>query len=123
MIRAAFLADTKDETGSSLARGEALIFLDNRLKNRKTFIEWNKTVMGPILDKLGVEQGGVNSDRLYKLANNIELLLTQNSGLGVHIGPIHVASIGQADDVVLVSNCISFKPYFISLSNMHLPTM
>ena len=96
----------KDETGYSLARGEALIFLDNRLKNRKTFIEWNKTVMGPILDKLGVEQGGVNSDRLYKLANNIELLLTQNSGLGVHIGPIHVASIGQADDVVLVSNCI-----------------
>ena len=62
--------------------------------------------MGPILDKLGVEQGGVNSDRLYKLANNIELLLTQNSGLGVHIGPIHIASIGQADDVALVSNCI-----------------
>ena len=106
VIRAAFLADTKDETGSSLARGEALIFLDNRLKNRRTFIEWNKIVMGPILDKLGVEQGGVNSDRLYKLANNIELLLTQNSGLGVHIGPVHVASIGQADDVVLVSNCI-----------------
>ena len=39
VIRAAFLADTKDETGSSLARGEALIFLDNRLKNRRTFIE------------------------------------------------------------------------------------
>ena len=56
VIRAAFLAGS---------RGEGLIFLDNRLKNRKTFVEWNKTLMGPILDKLGVEQGGVNSDRLY----------------------------------------------------------
>ena len=97
VIRAAFLAGS---------RGEGLIFLDNRLKNRKTFVEWNKVLMGPILDKLGVEQGGINSDRLYKLANNVELLLTQKSGLGVHLGPVHVASVGQADDVALVSNCI-----------------
>ena len=97
VIRAAFLAGS---------RGEGLIFLDNRLKNRKTFVEWNKLLMGPILDKLGVEQGGINSDRLYKLANNVELLLTQQSGLGVNLGPVHIASIGQADDVALVSNCI-----------------
>ena len=95
-IRAAYLAGTT---------GESLLFLDNRLKNRKTYVEWCKTLMGPILDKLGVEQGGINSDRLYKLANNAELLVTQQSQLGVHLGPIHVASIGQADDVALVSSC------------------
>ena len=61
--------------------------------------------MGPILDELGVEQGGVNSDREYKLCNNPELKVTQKSQLGVDIGPVHVASVGQADDVALVSTC------------------
>ena len=96
-IRGAFLAGS---------RGEGLIFLNNRLKNRKTFIEWNKTLMGPIIDKIDLEQGGCNSDRLYKLANNAELIVTQQSLLGVQLGPVHVASVGQADDVALVSNCL-----------------
>ena len=46
--------------------------------------------MGPINDKLGVEQGGCNSDRLYKLANNAELNLTQQSQLGVQLGAAQV---------------------------------
>ena len=95
-IRAAFLA------GSS---GQGLVFLDNRLKNRKTFVEWEKCVLGPILDLLGVEQGGILSDRLYKLANNAELTLTHRSNLGVQLGPTHVASVGQADDIALMSSC------------------
>ena len=98
VIRAAFLAGTE---------GEALVYLNNRLRNRRTFVEWNKKLMGPIRDELGVEQGGVNSDREYKLANNEELLITQNSNLGVQLCPsVHVASVGQADDVALASNCI-----------------
>ena len=74
--------------------------------------------MGPISDKLGVKQGGCLSDRLYKLANNVELAVTQQSTLGVTMcicnantttpnsrcQCTHVASIGQADDVALVSN-------------------
>ena len=35
--------------------GHGLIYLDNRLKNRKTFVEWDKILMGPIHDLLGVE--------------------------------------------------------------------
>ena len=95
-----------------------MLYLDNRLKNRKTYPEFLKILIGPISDRLGVEQGGCLSDRLYKLANNVELVLTQQSTLGVHmckcnlstVTPtnrcecIHVASIGQADDVALVSN-------------------
>ena len=46
-IRSAYIA------GSS---GQGLIYLDNRMANRKTFIVWNKVLMGPINDKLGVEQ-------------------------------------------------------------------
>jgi hypothetical protein len=108
-IRAAFLAGS---------HGEGLIFLDNRLGNRKTYPEFQKVLMGPISDQLGVEQGGCLSDRLYKLANNAELFLLQQSTLGVKmcvcsadtVTPttrcecVHVAGVGQADDVALVSN-------------------
>ena len=86
--------------------GKGLLFLDNRLKNRHTFIEWDKTLMGPVKDKLGVEQGGINSDRLYKLANNKELIVTQQSDLGLHLGDVHCAGVGQADDVFLLSDDI-----------------
>ena len=96
-IRSAYLA------GSD---GHGLLYLNNRLKNRKTFTEWDKTLMGPVRDKLGVEQGGCNSDRLYKLANNKELIMTQQSQLGLQLGTVHCASVGQADDVALVSDSI-----------------
>ena len=86
--------------------GQGLLYLDNRMKNRHTYIEWDKILMGPVRDKLGVEQGGINSDRLYKLANNKELKITQQSALGLKIGDIHCGSIGQADDVGLVSDDI-----------------
>ena len=71
-----------------------------------TYVEWDKVLMGPIHDKLGVEQGGCNSDRIYRLANNKELSLTQASMLGLNLGAVHVASIGQADDVALISDDI-----------------
>ena len=73
---------------------------------RKTYLEWDKVLMGPINDKLGVEQGGVNSDKTYKLCNNIQLSEAQRSGLGVDLGAVVVSSIGQADDTVLISECL-----------------
>ena len=83
---------------------QGLLYLDNRLGNRKTYCEWSKTLMGPIMDKLGVEQGGVNSDKLYKLANNDQLHIAQLSQLGISLGSHIVSSIGQADDSALVAN-------------------
>ena len=73
--------------------------------------------MGPIMDKLGVEQGGVNSDRLYKLANNDQLNVAQLSNLGINLGTTIVSCIGQADDSVLQSNNI------FNLQNLLLLTM
>ena len=94
MVRNLFLLDTD---------GSRLIYLDNRLKNRKTFCEWDRKVMGPILDEQGVEQGGVPSSDLYGTYNNEQLDSAQESGLGLHYHDIHIAAVGQADDVVLVS--------------------
>ena len=76
-ILAAYNAGTKDQ---------GLFYLDARMGNRQTFPQWGTTIMGPITDKLGLEQGAVNSDRLYKLCNNSQLQEAQDSGLGIDIG-------------------------------------
>ena len=62
--------------------------------------------MGPIHDTLGVEQGGCLSDRLYKLANNEQITVAQQSQLGVALNNIVVSAIGQADDTCLLSDCL-----------------
>ena len=48
---------------------QGIIIINERLQNRKTVCEWNKTMMGPIEDECGVEQGGINSSDLYKVYN------------------------------------------------------
>ena len=63
--------------------------------------------MGPIEDSLGVEQGGVNSDKLYKLCNNTQLSTAQSSTLGVDLTSNVISSIGLADDTALLSNSLS----------------
>ena len=56
-----------------------LVLKEKVLFSRQTFVEWDKCLMGPINDKLGVEQGGCLSDRLYKLTNNEQLSMAQDS--------------------------------------------
>ena len=96
-IRSAFLAGTSDQ---------GLLYLDARLKNRKTYPEWDKVLMGPIHDSLGLEQGGCNSDRIYKLCNNNQLRTAQLSRLGVDCKAAVVSCVGQADDTILLSDDI-----------------
>ena len=96
-IRSAYLAGTRDH---------GLLYLLNRLSNRRTFPEWDKVLMGPIMDLLGLEQGNVNSDRIYKLCNNNQLNTAQYSRLGVNCEDEVISAIGQADDTVLLSDCI-----------------
>ena len=100
IIRNAFLAGT---------HGQALLYLADRLGSRQTYVEWEKCMMGPIHDTLGVEQGGYLSDRLYKLANNEQLSVAQSSHLGVSLNGIVVSAIGQAGDTCLLSNCLSVQ--------------
>lgn len=94
-----------------------LLYLNNRLRNRRTFCEWNKEIAGPILDNMGVEQGGINSDRLYKLANNNQLKVAQASHLGADIGSTVVSCIGQADDSCLIATSIHELQCLLLLTN------
>ena len=49
--------------------GDHLLYLDMRLKHRKTVMEWDRKIIGPIDDELGFEQGGISSEDLYTIYN------------------------------------------------------
>ena len=68
--------------------------------------EWDGEKMGPAEDTTGFEQGGINSGDYYKLYNNEQLVTAQSSELGVDIGSDTISGVGQADDVMLLSNDI-----------------
>ena len=100
--------------------GDALLFLNHRLKHRKTYVDWDKTLMGPMLDENGVEQGGINSSDFYKLYNNDQLTSAQASCLGVDMGnSVVVGAIGQADDVILASNDIDSLRLLVTLTEKY----
>ena len=85
--------------------GNSLLYMENRLASRLTFCEFNKKLAGPIKDQQGLEQGGLSSSDCYKLYNNDCLNQTQQSNLGVELGPsLTISAVGQADDTVLMSN-------------------
>ena len=90
-------------TAAAYKADQSLLYMANRLATRRTFIQFSSTLMGPILDQRGVEQGGVNSGDEFQLANNEELVVTNGAGLGLNMGETSVGSIGVADDVALVS--------------------
>ena len=90
--------------------GDTLTYLNHRITSRKTYVEWDNTLMGPIVDEHGLEQGNNNSSDFYKLYNNELLKVTQNSGLGIPLKSQIISSVGLADDSVLAAN---------KLSNLH----
>ena len=95
---------------------QLLCHLNNRLICRKTIVDWNRQLMGPIADELGLEQGGVNSSDLYKIYGKEQLDLAQKSHLGVKMKNVTISSIGQADDIALVSNDIHSLFYLLTLT-------
>ena len=50
--------------------GNSPLYLKNRLSSRITYCDWERKLMGPILDEHGLEQGGIPSSDLYKMYNN-----------------------------------------------------
>ena len=55
--------------------------------------------MGPILDTMGVEQGGCFSDKIYRLVNNVQLETAQQSELGVNLGRV-VTNSGTSEVIL-----------------------
>ena len=86
--------------------GSAILFTDSRLESRLTVYEWDGQKMGPAKDDTGFEQGGINSSDFYKMYNNEQLVTAQSSELGVDVGSAVISAVGQADDVMLLSNDI-----------------
>ena len=98
---------------------QSFLYLNNRLQNRSTFVDYNGCIMGPIHDKQGLEQGGISSSEQYKIFGREQLELAQQSSLGVRLGNLVVSAIGQADDTVLISNDINFLFYLLQLTNYY----
>lgn len=98
--------------------GDTLSYLNNRLENRQTFLDWNGQVMGPINDERGLEQGGVSSSDFYKIFSQEQLVMAQNSALGVPLGPLTISGIGQADDTALLANNIHHLHFLLHLTSV-----
>ena len=98
--------------------GHRLLYLDNRLKYCQTFLEWDKRVLGPIHDEVGLEQGGVSSGEHYVANRSENLEGAQDSNLGVpfHAAGVTVAYIGVAHDVTLISHDIHFLKNLLQLT-------
>ena len=110
LIRRLFLDTTPDQR---------IRYWDLRLANRTTFCQWENETMGPIDDQLGVEQGGPNGSEHYKIYNNEQLCMAQDSGLGTAISGLPVAAVGQADDTALLSNNIHQLQHLLDLSILY----
>ena len=88
--------------------GNTIIYMSQRLVNRLTFLDWDQTLMGPICDEQGLEQGGSNSGDLYKIYNNELLKNVQKSALGIPLSKnLVISGIGLADDTVMAANKLS----------------
>ena len=97
---------------------QSLMYLNHRLENRKTFVDWDGQLMGPIDDEQGLEQGGANSSDLYKIFGKEQLSMAQRSSLGVFFGHTTVSCIGQADDTALISNDVQKLFYLLELTKI-----
>ena len=94
-------------------------YWDLRLTNRTTFCQWENQTMGPIKDELGIEQGGPNGSEYWKIYNNEQLSVAQESGLGASISGIPAASVGQADDTALLSHDLHQLQCLLDLSLLY----
>ena len=93
--------------------GHSVLYMENRLANRITFLDFDKILVGPVYDQKGLEQGGVSSSDCYKIYNNELFDLAQTSNLGVDLGGnLVISAVGQADDAALLANDLS-KLYHI----------
>ena len=98
--------------------GQTLMYINNRLQNRQTYIEWDGSVMGPILDQCGLEQGGVSSSDFYKIFSRDQLAMAQDSRLGAPLGNLLVSAVGIADDTALVANDIRSLKLLLHLTSI-----
>ena len=84
LVRKLFFAGTS---------GQTHLYINDRLESRATFLDWDKQIMGPILDVKGVEPGAVNSDHLYKIFGKDLLTICHSSKFGIFINGLVTSAI------------------------------
>ena len=98
---------------------KSLLLINNRLGNRVTYVDWDESLMGPIHDELGLEQGGTNSSEYYKIFGKEQLDLAQELKLGIWLGKnLCVSGIGQADDTILIIYNYCFILLLLTVRNI-----
>ena len=97
LIRDLFFTGTDDQR---------LLYINNRLHKRQTFCEFNRQLMGPILDTRGLEQGGIYSSDAYKIYNTEQTTTSQQSLLGASVYNDCISCISLADDTALISDSL-----------------
>ena len=110
LVRNLYLAGIHDQR---------LLYLNNHLGNRNTFCEYEKTMMGPIRDTRGLEQGGISSSDEYKLYNNEQGSVAHSSNLGVPVFDLTISCISLADDTILLANQIYDLENLLFLSDQY----
>ena len=100
--------------------GQSIVLINHRLTNRLSFIDWNRTILGPIRDEQGLEQGGPNSSEYYKIYSNENLNTAQKSSQGIKLSKSQVISaIGLADDTVITANKLSKLANILFITNKY----
>ena len=97
---------------------QSVVYLANRLANRKTYLQYEHETLGPIDDNAGVEQGGIPSSEEYQLVSNSEVNALNESNLGVDVGAGTVACIAAADDEVVLSDSPHSLQSLLNLAQM-----
>ena len=82
IISAAFSA-------SNQTPSQSILYLAHHLSSRMTYLKHNTTVMGPIHDGRGVEQGGISSSKMFQLTTDNELCTLNSTGLGIPLGSMY----------------------------------
>ena len=95
--------------------GHNLLFINNRLEHRKTIVDWEGNLLGPIKDERGLEQGGVSSSDLYKIFGKQQLNTAQESELGETLPAIWTAwtspTPARSPHKRKIQNCSQSKGY------------
>ena len=82
--------------------GNSTILVDNRLTSRHTYLDWDRSLMGPVKDQLGLEQGRPTSSDFYQIYSNENLISAQRSNQGIDLGNSQrISAVGLADDTML----------------------
>ena len=82
---------------------QSIIYMDHMLTSRRTYLKHQDTVMGPIGDSQGVEQGGIESSNMFQLITDSELKALNAYGLGIPRGDLNLTTLGKAVNQVLLT--------------------